>query len=478
MGFDVYELKHRIRLGIRNPEAKMTLGQIVEFLGEAMIWFKEQRTEKGESVPFEKAYAKFTFSGDRIVGKLHLTSDYALVLGDWTESVINAFSRLDTLDQLLAVDGGPEAAKGEVFRSLGVDKSGRLIRGAETEPQCAEVAVTEYGEAYLFYDVYWLVTSAVIDSLGQKSKPESLTEIVGFGKDFSYMIVNPCETLPIPPECVEKARRLTELYPDLPNDAGSNAVVIDLNTDGEFVVSKSFPPPILNRFEAPMLVCDLCNSKIVEKGCTVTADEFRATIEFGLRPTESMIRSNYPPDMPLEDAYNAWITSIMGKDTDFLLCGRCVADALKFLEVSPASHTDGVKVVTEYLYERRRQYEGCEVIAGFITLDALGEVLQEADPQCGLPGQLTGKPLSAAYAKYFQDNNLTIILTIRLLWLATQAGHNKSRQVATRILNQIQLDQASNATVREPVIYVEGNEEGWAVAICIDDRFWTDEWDE
>jgi len=239
MGFDVYELKHRIRLGIRNPEAKMTLGQIVEFLGEAMIWFKEERTEKGESTLFEKAYAKFTYSGDRVAGKLHLTSSYALVLGDWTEAVIDAFSRLQTLDQMLAVDGGPEAAKGTVFRSLGVDKSGRLIRGAETQPQCAEVAVTEYGEAYLFYDVYWLVTSAVIGSLGQKSKPGSLTEIMGFGKDFSYLIVNPCETLPIPSECVEMASRLTELYPNLPNDAAPNPIIVDLTPDGEFVVTMS-----------------------------------------------------------------------------------------------------------------------------------------------------------------------------------------------------------------------------------------------
>jgi len=204
-----------------------------------MNWFKKQRTEKGRSTPFEKAYAKFTYSRGRIAGKLHLSGTHALSFAEWTEAIVDAYSRLSTLDQLLAVDGGPEAAKGAVFSSLGVDRSGRLIQGAETQPQCAEVAVTEYGKTYLFYDVYWLVTSAVIGSLGWFSEAGSPMEIWGFGKDFSYKIVNPGQTFPIPPECVEMARRLTELYPNLPNDAAPYPIIVDLTTDGEFVVTTS-----------------------------------------------------------------------------------------------------------------------------------------------------------------------------------------------------------------------------------------------
>lgn len=48
--------------------------------------------------------------------------------------------------------------------------------------------------------------------------------------------------------------------------------------------------------------------------------------------------------------------------------------------------------------------------------------------------------------------------------------------LATRIFEQISDDLKTKPEYWKPVMYVAGTETGFAVAVTIDDRFWTDEW--
>lgn len=245
---DIHVMKHGVRLFIRNPQGKVTLHDLVVFLAGGVSWFQGKRRESKESELVESGYGGFVYrQRSGIVGNLRVSSlGVALTVGQWTEAMIDAYSRANMLEQLAAMDGDVESgiarARGTVFSGLTVDKrTGEIgVSGPLELPGDSaggvEVTFTEFGEAYLLDDFYWLVTSAVYLGLGWKSQPSSLHQIRGVARDLNFMIINPGQTYTIAPEGGGVARKLMDLYPRLPRNSAPYPVIVDLSADGEFVV--------------------------------------------------------------------------------------------------------------------------------------------------------------------------------------------------------------------------------------------------
>jgi len=143
------------------------------------------------------------------------------------------------------------------------------------------------------------------------------------------------------------------------------------------------------------------------------------------------------------------------------------------ITMHPASHTEAAEKIAKYAYERNQHNKGCKTLSGFLPHEVLQEFLQD---RYAPPSHLTGKALSADYGRFLQENDLFRYLVKGLLENISCQDNHGSQDMASRILKQIESDQAAGPNFRKPLHYVSGTEEGLVIAIAIDDRFWTDEW--
>lgn len=74
------------------------------------------------------------------------------------------------------------------------------------------------------------------------------------------------------------------------------------------------------------------------------------------------------------------------------------------------------------------------------------------------------------------DNDWLPKLADLLLRDIAQNSDHPSQEIASRIVQQMDVDVATQDTYRKPLSYLSVSETGIAIAIAIDDRFWTAEW--
>lgn len=128
--------------------------------------------------------------------------------------------------------------------------------------------------------------------------------------------------------------------------------------------------------------------------------------------------------------------------------------------------------VMRYAYARNAAHPGCYVLSGFVPH---GELLSLVD-LTNMEG-LTGKALGIAIAKFLHEHDRLRVLVDQLLRHIAGDPTHGDQIMAARILEQIEADQVVGTYYRKPCTYVTAHESGLAVAIAIDDRFWTAEWD-
>ena len=142
--------------------------------------------------------------------------------------------------------------------------------------------------------------------------------------------------------------------------------------------------------------------------------------------------------------------------------------------MTPDSHTAACDAVARHAIERNKQFPGYKVLTGFIPHQAFCDAYPGYDNQ----KPIDGRELTRDMVEFLQEtDDVTSLVAGLLNFLANDSAH-ESHGIADKILNQIKSDLASseNGEYRKPVHYVAGADEGIALALVIDDRFWTDEW--
>lgn len=87
---------------------------------------------------------------------------------------------------------------------------------------------------------------------------------------------------------------------------------------------------------------------------------------------------------------------------------------------------------------------------------------------------LQGRELSANITNYLDESGQIPALIADLL---KHLSEQEPRGTAARILEQIRSDLDEDpGNYRKPVHYIAGSADGLAIAIVIDDRFWTSGW--
>jgi hypothetical protein len=71
---------------------------------------------------------------------------------------------------------------------------------------------------------------------------------------------------------------------------------------------------------------------------------------------------------------------------------------------------------------------------------------------------------------------LILFFIKKLLSISITDGDADSKYLAGKILKQMEEDEVMSWIARRPTLYVVNADNGVAVALGIDDRFWTDEW--
>jgi hypothetical protein len=84
--------------------------------------------------------------------------------------------------------------------------------------------------------------------------------------------------------------------------------------------------------------------------------------------------------------------------------------------------------------------------------------------------------LTTDYFNYITSNQIQLPFITKLLTIAASNGPGESQALANRILRQMELDENGRRRIRRPIYIVLPVIRGFAIAVIIDDRFWTDEW--
>ena len=136
------------------------------------------------------------------------------------------------------------------------------------------------------------------------------------------------------------------------------------------------------------------------------------------------------------------------------------------------SHQAAAEAVMRYADERNGHHPGCYVLSGFIPTERLLAFARDFEPDAAL----RGKPLSEAVGQHLQASGGMVLVAEGLVGFIAADSQHPDRPMAARILDQVRSDAATRETYRRPVHYVAAHEEGLAIAVAIDDRFWTEDW--
>ena len=148
-------------------------------------------------------------------------------------------------------------------------------------------------------------------------------------------------------------------------------------------------------------------------------------------------------------------------------------DAKNTAAVEPESQVAACNDVVRHAVERNQQHPGLYVISGFMP----HWTLQDNFPAFENSHGHTGRELSKSLAVHLQESGDVLNVVAELLKSIAGDSKHDDQEMAQRILQQIREDMSKNQDdFRKPVHYMGGNEEGLAIAVAIDDRFWTDEW--
>ncbi len=149
-------------------------------------------------------------------------------------------------------------------------------------------------------------------------------------------------------------------------------------------------------------------------------------------------------------------------------------DVLRSHEMTPASHNAACEEVARYAIERNKEFSGYKVLTGFMS----NETLLAAFSDVKADGTLSGRQQARAIVEYLEESEKVTMIIAELLRFISADPSQEAYDTATRILSQIRadLDASDGRAYRKPVHYVAAADEGLAVAIVIDDRFWTEEW--
>lgn len=128
--------------------------------------------------------------------------------------------------------------------------------------------------------------------------------------------------------------------------------------------------------------------------------------------------------------------------------------------------------VAEIAKERSGGHRGFDCVLMFAKCDDLLEFIPS------YPGSILQEPdeFVKHYFAYLKSNDLTKTFIKKVLLTAIDQGPADVRGLAGRIFQQMEADDANSGTVRRPTMYVVGADNGVAVALAIDHRFWTEEW--
>ncbi len=112
------ELKHGVRLIVRNNSGKVKLSDVVDFLAGAVNYFKHQCETVGDAAYGEMSYSAPVRSGrGREIGTVELAieSNESLPAALWCDATIAAYVIVDTVEQMLeSVDDWRERAVGHL----------------------------------------------------------------------------------------------------------------------------------------------------------------------------------------------------------------------------------------------------------------------------------------------------------------------------------------------------------------------------
>ena len=128
--------------------------------------------------------------------------------------------------------------------------------------------------------------------------------------------------------------------------------------------------------------------------------------------------------------------------------------------------------VAETAKERSGDHPGFNCVLMFIERDELLEFMPS------YPGSILqeSSEFMKDYFAYLKSNDLTIKFIGKVLSVAAERGPSDAKELARRIINQMEMDNATRWSCRRPTMYVVGRGNGVAIALAIDDRFWTDAW--
>lgn len=120
----------------------------------------------------------------------------------------------------------------------------------------------------------------------------------------------------------------------------------------------------------------------------------------------------------------------------------------------------------------KRSKPGCYVLSGFVPTETLLQHAKGFEED----GSVTGKDLSSELAFYMQETGMMAYAAEALVNFIANEPDHPDRMMAIQIRDQMQSDRQTKPTYRKPEHFASAHDEGLAIAVVIDDRFWTEDW--
>jgi hypothetical protein len=265
-----YDLKHGVRLAISKSSGQLIIRDVGDFLAKAVEFFKHRRDTLKTTIYADGPFGHTVSNGRRILGELQLSCrDESLRAAQWTDSVIDAYTRVDTLEQmshkLRAYEQKnaqqPEDYVTETLRLLRAPDGGLLALSAflrhgiapAQPPSCHQPHIPDFSKTRIRYhyneyfvsvgDVYCLISPELRCRLGGfKIASGTPMRIHGIACDATFYVFGRApqyRACDITPEAKQLALRLIDFFPQLPRDAGPYPITVDVSPSDEFTVSTS-----------------------------------------------------------------------------------------------------------------------------------------------------------------------------------------------------------------------------------------------